>query len=80
MMIFEMSLETAQEFYRRCDLLNATTRTEREAILFELAKEGRMNYVAETKRTMNQYIEDTAKNFNVLYVSPKKENSDESAS
>lgn len=74
-----MTLEVAEEFYRRCAAKNAVTRAEREAVLFELANEGRMNYVAETNRTMEQYIEDTAKNFNVLYVSPKKEKNDESS-
>lgn len=76
-MIFEMSIDVAMEFYTRCDARGANTREEREEVLCELAREGKMNYIAETKRTMEQYIEDTAKNFNVLHVSPKKESSDE---
>jgi hypothetical protein len=72
-----MTLEVAEEFYRRCDERQAKTRDEREAVLFELANEGKMNYVAETKRTMEQYIEDTAKHFSILHIKPT-EDSDES--
>lgn len=71
MYVFEMTLEVAEEFYRRCAAQKAVTRPEREAVLFELAREGKMNYVAETHRTMDQYLEDTAKNFNVLHVKPE---------
>lgn len=62
-MIFEMTLDVAEEFYRRCVEKVAETEEERTDILIELAKEGRMNSVIHTERTQEQIIADAAKNF-----------------
>lgn len=72
-LMFEMTLEVAEEFYRRCQERKAETEEARTLILVELAEEGRMKSVIETKRTADQVVKDMAKNFGkVLYVSPKK--------
>jgi len=74
---FEMDVAAAEEFFRRCEERQATTQNERVAILIEMAKEGKLRSIVQTKRTMEQYIEDTKKNFGkVLYVGPKKGDSD----
>lgn len=73
MIMFEMTLEVAQEFYRRCTERKAVTQEERTNILIELAKEGQMKAVMETKRTPEQVAKDLAKNFGkVLFIKPKK--------
>lgn len=73
MLMFEMTLKTAREFCKRCIARGAETRQEKTEILIEMAKEGLMNSVMETKRTPDQVAEDMAKNFgNVLYIKPKK--------
>lgn len=77
MIMWEMTLEVAQEFYRRCIERHAETEKEKTAILVELAKEGKMNSVMETKRTPDQVAADMAKNFGkVLYVKGKKRKKD----
>lgn len=80
-LMFEMTVEVAQEFYRRCIDRNAQTREEKTEILIELAKEGQMRSVMQTDRTPDQVAKDMSKNFgNVLYVKPKKEGKDGLAS
>lgn len=73
MLVFEMTLEVAQEFYKRCTEREAVTLEERTKILVELANEGKMNAVMETKRTPDQVAKDMAKNFGkVLSIKRKK--------
>lgn len=72
--MFEMTIAVAAEFYKRCEAQKADTLDERMAILVDMAKEGKMKSVMETKRTADQVAKDMAKNFGkVLYVKPKKE-------
>jgi len=73
LLMFEMTVDVAKEFYERCMARNALTREEKTAILIELAEEGKMNSVMETSRTPDQVAKDMSKNFGkVLYLKPKK--------
>lgn len=65
---WEMSQDTALEFFKRCGDRSAKTEDERIAILFELAEEGKMTSVSQTSRTKEEIIKDKAKHFNVLHV------------
>lgn len=64
-MVFEMTPETAMEFYRRSEERNATTESARMKILCEMAAEGLVQRVSQTNRTPDQYVADLAKNFEV---------------
>jgi hypothetical protein len=73
MLMFEMTLRTAEEFFLRCKERGADTEEQRLAILKELAEEGQLKSVMQTNRTADQVAKDMAKNFgNVLYVKPKE--------
>lgn len=72
MFVFSMTPETAQEFFRRCAEKKAVTEKERAMILYELASEGKMLSVAETKRTEEEYVTDLQKNFQIADLRNKK--------
>lgn len=63
---FQMDVETAQEFYRRCEQYEAETEKERHAILIQMAHEGLIRGVTATERTKEEYVADLKKNFNIL--------------
>ncbi len=72
--MFEMTLDVAIEFYRRCEETNAQTRQARTNILLDMASEGKIASVMETQRTPDEIAADMAKNFgDVLYIRPKEE-------
>lgn len=80
-LMFEMSVEVAQEFYQRVIDQNAQTREEKTQILIDLAKEGRINSVIETQRTPDQIAADMAKNFgNTLYLKGDKSGPEDKSS
>ena len=77
-LVWQMDLETAEEFYTRCMDRNAVTEDERVEILIELANEGRMKSVSKTDRTADQVAEDMSKKFgDVLYFKPNTEKFDD---
>jgi len=72
-LMFEMTVDTALEFYERCLKQKAETLEEKTQILIDLAKEGKMKSVMSTDRSMDQVAKDMSKNFgNVLVVKGKK--------
>lgn len=74
MLIFEFKdTDAATEFWQRVKDRNAHTLTERQAILLEMSREGKMARVTETKRTKEQVIADMAKNYKVLHIKAKGE-------
>ncbi len=74
LLLWDMDLATATEFYERCKARNVTTSEGQNEVLMELAKEGKIKGVMETERTPDQVAKDMAKNFgNVLYVKGKKD-------
>jgi len=69
MILWNMDVDTAIEFYKRCMERNAETEEERVEILTELAEEGRINCVSQTNRTPEQVAEDMSKNYgNTLFL------------
>jgi hypothetical protein len=75
--MFEMTVEIALEFYQRCKDRKAKTEKQRLKIMMELAKEGKLKSVMQTKRTPDQVAKDYAKNFGqVLYIKSQKEKPD----
>ncbi len=77
MTAFMMTPAVAEEFFRRCAEREAVTPKERAGILAELAREGQMISVTETKRSRTQYIKDLVKNFGRVLVVKKKGEEDE---
>lgn len=71
MIIFQFKEGAALEFFKRVKARNANTLTERQAILLEMAREGLMERVVETKRTKEQVIADMAKHYKVLHIKAK---------
>lgn len=71
MLAFEMTLEVALEFYRRKQALGAVTEEECAAVLLEMAREGLIQRIMETKRTREQYIQDLQKHYDVLDCTEK---------
>lgn len=69
---FSMTVQVAQEFYRRVEEYKADTPADREAILVQMVHEGLIRDVVVTERSREQYVADLQKNFNVLDVSKKK--------
>ena len=69
MIIFEFeSTEAALEFWQRVRDRKADTLAERQAILLEMTKEGRMKRVQETNRTKEEVLKDWSEHYNVLDV------------
>jgi len=68
---WEMTVDTALEFYKRCVERNAETEEERMEILAELAKEGKMTSVTSSKNTKEEYIREKAKHFKILKITKK---------
>jgi hypothetical protein len=76
--MFQMSVDTALEFYTRCREQNAQTLEERNAILLELVEEGQIQSVMTTNRTKEQIVEDAAKHYGrVLDLTRIKEDNSE---
>lgn len=63
-----MTVDTALEFFHRCQERNANTEEERVKILVELAQEGKMGSVTATNKTREEYITDKAKHFKILRI------------
>lgn len=68
MLTFMMTPEIAEEFWKRVIERKADTEKERHEILLELAQEGKMLSVSQTKRTKEEYLVDLSKEFKVLDV------------
>jgi len=68
-----MTVDTAMEFFKRCDERGANTEQERIAILVELAQEGQMQNVVATNKSRDEYIQEKAKHFKVLDASKRDE-------
>lgn len=75
-LVFQMTVEVAQEFWERVRDLKAETEEERRSILIDLMKEGKMLGVSETSRTKEQYVKDLSREFKVLDLSPKEDSHD----
>lgn len=64
---WEMSVNTALEFYKRCIVQKITPNSpDGTAILAQLAEEGKMYSVMTTNRTKEKFIQDKAKHFKIL--------------
>lgn len=75
MIIFQFKdTDAALDFWRRVKERNANTLTERQAILLEMAREGLMERVVQTKRSKEEVIRDMAKHYKVLHIKAKGEN------
>lgn len=68
-----MSVDTALEFFTRCQQRGAETEAERLEILVELASEGAIENVVATSKTKEEFIEDKAKHFKVLKIDKEGE-------
>lgn len=68
MLAFEMTIEVAEEFWRRVIKEGANTEPERTAILVKMAKEGLMNRVSYTERSKSVYVKDLSKEFRVVEI------------
>jgi|GEM_PF-4538690 len=71
-LVWQMSVDTALEFYKRCIAQNAETEGEKTAILAQLAREGKMDSVVATSKTKEGFIKDKAKHFKILKIGRKK--------
>lgn len=72
--IFQMSVDTALEFWERVNTRNAQTEEERQAILIELVQEGKVDAVSKTNRSKEQILKDAQKNYgNVLNLTNIKD-------
>lgn len=70
----EFTLDQAEEFYRRCVSRGVQTVEQKNEILMEMIKEGKVQAVTETNRTKEQYVQDTAQHRGtVLVISPEGE-------
>lgn len=75
MLMFDLSVENAQEFFERCMKREANTLEERLEILREMAEEGKIKRIMATDRTPDQVAKDLSKHYdNVLIIKPKKKN------
>jgi hypothetical protein len=73
--MFQMNVDTALEFYTRCQEQNAQTLDERNKILLQLVEEGRIKSVTATNRSKERIVSDAAKNYGrVLDLTKIKEN------
>lgn len=68
MLIFEMGIEEAEEYYRRKEALGALTEIECTAILLEMVRDGLIKRAWHTDRNKRECINDWSKEFNVLEV------------
>lgn len=66
---FTMTLEAAEEFYRRVEQYDAITSADRNAILAQMVQEGLIQGVTATNRSREEYVQDLQKNFSVLDTS-----------
>jgi len=65
---WEMTVEVAMEFYKRCIEQKAETESEKVKVLRQLMEEGKMTRVTTTKKSKEEYIRDKAKHFKILRV------------
>ena len=56
--LFNMTLSSAMEFYKRASDLDPDTEQERFNLLMQMAKEGKFETVVSTSRTREQVIKD----------------------
>lgn len=73
MLGFTLSVERLLEFWNLVAERKAETEEERIAILLEMAEEGKIDNVFQTKRTKEQYIKDISREQNVLDLTEKEE-------
>ena len=70
---FEMSVETAQEFYRRARELGAITDEQRIHLLLEMVKEGSITRVFTGDMTEDQFAETLGEHFKVMDLREKSD-------
>lgn len=69
MMIFQFkNHDVALEFWERVQQQHADSLEERQAILLEMAKEGKMERVVQTGRTKEEVMKDWSKHYRVLDI------------
>jgi hypothetical protein len=69
--IFEMTADTACEFYELCEKKGVKTEEEKAKVLAELASKGKMTRVYQTKRTKEKFVSDLSKELRVLHIKDK---------
>lgn len=79
MFIFEMTVETTCEFYRRVTQLNAVTEEQRTHILFEMVREGLITG-GETSLTKDEFVDVVSQQYNVLDLRENENEDSEKAS
>lgn len=53
---FTMTLDAAEEFYRRAEQYEAITSADRNAILVQMVQEGLIKSVTATERSREEYV------------------------
>lgn len=66
MFAFEMTVEVAQEFYRRATALGAITEEQKTHLLLQMVEEGLIKNVLQTDATKEQFKEALGKHFNLI--------------
>ncbi len=69
---WEMSVDTALEFYKRCIAQHTETEHEKIVILAQLAKEGKMTSITKTRKSKDDFIADKAKHFKILKIDKRR--------
>ena len=67
-----MDIDTAIEFYKRCIDQKAETEEDKQKILIELSKEGKMDRAYLTNRSKDKVIKDLMKEHKVLHIKNKE--------
>lgn len=68
----EFTLDQAEEFFKRCIARGVQTLDQKNEVIMEMIKEGKVQAVTETNRTKEQYVQDTAQHRGtVLVISPE---------
>jgi hypothetical protein len=70
---FQLNVDQLELFFTICRELNLQTEEERTALLFAMAKLGKVERAWSTKRSKNKLVKDLAKHFNVTRITKTKE-------
>lgn len=76
MFAFTLTTDQAEMFFELCQELNAVTEQERYEVLQAMAQCGQVTTVVQTPKTKEDYIKHLAKNFKVLQIKEKENDSD----
>lgn len=63
MLIFQMEPATVEEFWVKVKERNLETEEQRKDLLLEMAKEGKIKSVVQTRRTKEEIVKDYKKNY-----------------